>query len=139
MHKIQRAGDVAALPAQLVRRVREKGLLDTLRRTWFLTDQALRERWLGIDTQDYIPWQKICDDPACVDYDPIGYRTCRRALGMIDVDPATDVFVDYGCGKGRVVVLAARRKFQRVIGVELSAELADAARNRCQCTTAKRR
>jgi predicted RNA methylase len=39
-----------------------------------------------------------------------------------------DTFVDFGCGKGRVVHQAARRPFRRVIGVEVSPELAEVAR-----------
>jgi hypothetical protein len=39
------------------------------------------------------------------------------------------VFVEFGCGKGRIVVDAARRyRFDRVIGVELSSELSTMAR-----------
>jgi SAM-dependent methyltransferase len=36
--------------------------------------------------------------------------------------------VDYGCGMGRVVILAARRGFRKVIGVEYSPEMAKLAR-----------
>jgi SAM-dependent methyltransferase len=40
-----------------------------------------------------------------------------------------DVFVDFGCGKGRVVIAAARGyRFADVIGVELSDELSATAR-----------
>ncbi len=37
-------------------------------------------------------------------------------------------FVDYGCGKGRVLMLAALHGFQRVIGVEFAPELAEISR-----------
>jgi len=37
--------------------------------------------------------------------------------------------LDYGCGKGRVVALAAMHPFGRVIGVELNHELIAIARN----------
>jgi SAM-dependent methyltransferase len=40
----------------------------------------------------------------------------------------SDTFVEFGCGKGRVVHQAARRPFGRVIGVEFSPELAEIAR-----------
>ena len=39
-------------------------------------------------------------------------------------NPGQDVFVDYGAGKGRTVVLASTYQFKRVIGVELAPELA---------------
>ena len=37
-------------------------------------------------------------------------------------------FVDFGAGKGRVLLSAGRRRYGRVIGVEFARELADAAR-----------
>src|SRR5262249_42120032 len=51
----------------------------------------------------------------------------RRALAALHIDPRRFVFVDYGCGKGRVLLQAARLPFQRVEGIELSAALHDAA------------
>lgn len=51
-----------------------------------------------------------------------------RALRVRDVRPM-DVFVEYGCGKGRVVYQAAQRyPFRRVIGVDIAPELTEIAR-----------
>ena len=47
-----------------------------------------------------------------------------RYLGVSD----SDTFIDFGCGKGRVVHQAAKRPFRRVIGVEISPDLAEIAR-----------
>jgi SAM-dependent methyltransferase len=55
------------------------------------------------------------------------WTTLRRILPRREVDPA-DVFVDFGSGLGRVVFQAARYRFHRVIGVELSEELNRVAR-----------
>jgi SAM-dependent methyltransferase len=49
-----------------------------------------------------------------------------RALGPA-VGAAT--LVDLGCGKGRVLLIAAERSFHRVIGVEVRAALVDVCRN----------
>ena len=40
-----------------------------------------------------------------------------------------DVFVDLGCGRGRVVFFVAAHKLKKVIGVELDKELFDIAQN----------
>ena len=61
------------------------------------------------------------------DYEPSGWRSLKRALDGLEIGP-DDVFVDIGCGKGRVVAQAVRRPFRRVIGVELAPELAEQAR-----------
>jgi Histone methylation protein DOT1 len=45
-----------------------------------------------------------------------------RVLSRRDVRPE-DVFVDFGSGKGRVVLQAARYPFARVVGVEISGRL----------------
>lgn len=63
-------------------------------------------------------------------YSPSSYLDLRRALRLGSPDPARDVLIDIGSGKGRVVIMAAALPFRRVIGVELSPTLtAIAARN----------
>lgn len=60
-------------------------------------------------------------------YAPSAGRKIRRALKLASVTP-DDVFADFGSGKGRVVIEAARYPFRRVIGVELSEDLNRVAR-----------
>jgi SAM-dependent methyltransferase len=71
-------------------------------------------------------------DEEHLESDRIGYvasawRTLPRVLRHTGV-AADDVFIDFGCGKGRVVHQAAKRPFKKVIGVEVSAPLAEVAR-----------
>ncbi|WP_301089671.1 class I SAM-dependent methyltransferase [Sphingomonas sp.] len=51
----------------------------------------------------------------------------NEAVTTAGIDPARYSFVDYGSGKGRVVMIAAARGFQRAIGVEFAPELHDIA------------
>src|SRR6185503_12151373 len=60
-------------------------------------------------------------------YAPSAWHVLPRALRYIGVSDH-DTFIDFGCGKGRVVHQAARWPFRRVIGVEVSPELAEIAR-----------
>jgi SAM-dependent methyltransferase len=60
-------------------------------------------------------------------YAASAWNTLPRALRYIGVSPE-DTFIDFGCGKGRVVHQAAKRPFRKVIGVEIAPALADAAR-----------
>lgn len=62
-----------------------------------------------------------------ISYTPSGWLTLRRALPRRAVGE-DDVFLDYGSGKGRVVVQAARYPFKRVIGLEIATEFNAAAR-----------
>jgi len=70
--------------------------------------------------------------PDRVQYQPSGNTWLWRALRGMSVS-SEDVFVDYGAGKGRVVLQAALRyPFRRVVGVEISEELAQIARSNVQ-------
>jgi SAM-dependent methyltransferase len=60
-------------------------------------------------------------------YIATAWHVLPRVLRYVGVSES-DTFVDFGCGKGRVVHQAARRPFRRVIGVEISPELAEIAR-----------
>jgi SAM-dependent methyltransferase len=60
-------------------------------------------------------------------YLPTPWHVLPRALRAVRAS-SDDVLVDFGCGKGRVVHQAAKRPLRRVVGVEISQELADFAR-----------
>ncbi|MFS0736792.1 class I SAM-dependent methyltransferase [Sphingomonas sp. 1P06PA] len=54
-----------------------------------------------------------------------GYQAAQdamfdRLLSAIDIDPAGYGFVDYGSGKGRILLLAALRPFAHVTGIEIA-------------------
>lgn len=63
-----------------------------------------------------------------VNYQPAEYLGLRRALKLLRPG-GEDVFYDIGCGKGRVVCLAARGQLRRVVGIEMSATLCALARD----------
>ena len=60
-------------------------------------------------------------------YAPSPWYVLPRELRYLEVTDR-DVFVDFGCGKGRVVHQAAKWPFRRVIGLEISPALAEIAR-----------
>jgi methyltransferase family protein len=60
-------------------------------------------------------------------YAPSGWSYLKRVLPRNEIS-ATDVFIDFGSGKGRVLVQAAQYPFARVIGVEISPTLNETAR-----------
>lgn len=62
-------------------------------------------------------------------YSPTPVRTVRNALSRCDVRYEDVTFVDVGCGKGRVLLLAAEFPFRRIVGVEASETLCGIARN----------
>lgn len=102
---------------------------------------ALFERRYGVRTAGYIDLAELgLASDERENYKPTGWLSLRRILPRRDVN-ANDVFIDFGSGKGRAVIEAARYPFRRVIGVELSKVLHDiaceniersASRLRCQ-------
>jgi SAM-dependent methyltransferase len=84
------------------------------------------ERRYGIRSRGEVILPEHREDSARLEYKPTPWTTLARALRRCEVGPE-DVFVDFGAGKGRVVFLAARYPFRRVVGVELSPELSAVA------------
>lgn len=75
------------------------------------------------------------------DYRPTPCQLFEWTLAAIDYDLSKLTFVDYGAGKGRVMLLASEHPFAAVGGIEFAEELHDAAtmniqqypRSRMQC------
>ena len=63
-----------------------------------------------------------------VRYQPSSVEEFGRLLGKVDLDHREFVFVDYGSGKGKVLMLAAAYPFKRIVGVEFSPPLVQVAR-----------
>jgi len=57
-----------------------------------------------------------------VHYTPLPYRAIRQILDRLSLG-ADDVFVDIGCGKGRVVCCASRLPLRRVVAIEVNERL----------------
>lgn len=110
--------------------------LDRLRRSiayrFVMRTHAMRERYLewrlGISTADEMSAGELGHPSADYhDYGPTSYVGIDRMLGAIPRTPRGDVFVDFGSGKGRAVILAAMHPFRKVVGVELSPRLNEIA------------
>ncbi|HSK39884.1 MAG TPA: class I SAM-dependent methyltransferase [Arenibaculum sp.] len=95
---------------------------------------ALAERSLGIESRGLVPIETLLGQwRDCHDYFPTTIRDFHRVMESLQVTP-DDVFVDYGSGKGRVLTLATRYPFRRILGVEISSALSETARaNLARC------
>jgi SAM-dependent methyltransferase len=98
----------------------------TLGPSYFASRRAIVgtiERRLGVETATEVALSDLgLAQEDRVEYEPSGWRDLRRILGDDEVSP-DDVFIDFGSGKGRIVLEAARYPFARVIGVEISDQL----------------
>ena len=87
----------------------------------FLTDTAgsVESSALGIDD----PNRRA----SAILYLPSPTRVTRWMLDHVGIEHGDFSFVDLGCGKGRVVLVASQYPFQRVIGVDISRALTEIA------------
>lgn len=99
-----------------------------------LYDMAFDTRW-GVDTAKRAELDELEIDEDTVSkgqmYQPTGVLAFAEVLQKVAF-PNPGVFVDYGCGKGRTLLLASRLPLQRVVGIEFSGELCDAARKNAE-------
>jgi SAM-dependent methyltransferase len=114
--------------------LRKKGVKGTLQRIFISFDEKRADAFdkkYGTDTAGIIPlWQlnvPIKNAELGVRYQPIPEDMFRSSIHRIEVDPASYVFIDLGCGKGRTLIVAAQLGFAQAIGVEFARELADVA------------
>ncbi len=63
-----------------------------------------------------------------VRYQAISTELCARSLAELSIRCEDFVFVDFGSGKGRAVLLATGYPFRRIVGVEYCDDLIDIAR-----------
>lgn len=71
------------------------------------------DRRLGVNTRGYSDLR----------YEPTPAEVFSEMIGRIPFDPREFVFVDFGSGKGKVLMLAAQYPFRSVLGVELWEDL----------------
>jgi SAM-dependent methyltransferase len=91
--------------------------------TWYC------ERKYGVSTRGFIePHELGIGNPDAMAHSPLGYEYIEWGLATIPFPPAEVVFLDYGAGKGRALIAAAARPFHKVVGVEISEGLTEAAR-----------
>lgn len=74
-----------------------------------------------------------------VRYDPSSPDLVRAQLAKLPIDYRHYIFIDFGSGKGRVLLVAAEFAFKEVIGIEFSRELHNVAVRNIGCFPARER
>lgn len=110
-----------------LKRWREAGLANRVGWAMVRAEGFAWERYFGADTGRPFDLRAYAGLGESVPYQPLPWVLLRRALAVLPLGPE-DVFLDYGSGMGRVLLMAARQKLKRVVGLELLAPLAGIAR-----------
>lgn len=81
------------------------------------------ERYFRISTCGHLSRAELSlESPLSVPYWPTDYSLVFKVCKWLPVRKS-DVFVDYGSGMARVLIVAATRPFKKIIGVEVSSAL----------------
>ncbi len=131
--------------------LRQKGVLKTLRLALpYLRSHVdrLREstrgaRWTKMDRKDAFDSRYGTETSGLVDLEDMGVseearshssdykptlpRVFHRVISEMRIRHEDFVFIDYGSGKGRILLLASDYPFRRIVGVELSPALHEIA------------
>ncbi|HEX5369149.1 MAG TPA: class I SAM-dependent methyltransferase [Dehalococcoidia bacterium] len=115
--------------------LRYRGLIATARRSLArvvasrsLPGEALEfDRRYGVDTSGSVPLSEVetigDNADAGVDYSGTHGPAFLQAIDSLEIDYRRFVFIDYGSGKGKALLLASWYPFRRIAGVEFSPEL----------------
>jgi len=68
------------------------------------------------------------DRPHATWYEPVNYSSAGRLFDKVQPADVRTHFLDVGCGKGRVLAIAAAYGFRRLTGIDFSPRLCAAAR-----------
>jgi SAM-dependent methyltransferase len=87
----------------------------------------------GTETQQIIVVENLAMDPSlkshAVQYEPTRAWLFYDVMDKIKVELSYFSFIDFGSGKGRVLLLASKFPFKNIIGLEASPELCQFAEN----------
>jgi SAM-dependent methyltransferase len=127
--------------------VRRRGLLATVRLGLLKGPRWLQEFIFdflhGLNTRSVV---EVCEmsvqnrvSAFANRYQPTPPRVFRRLVADLSIPYEKYVFIDYGSGKGRTLLIAAEFPFQRVIGLEFAPELHRVAEQNIRQTRYQRR
>lgn len=111
---------------RLTASLRSRGVAPTLRIIHAIAEDALFDLRHGVSTGGWVELKGL-DIPSenksrGVDYQPIKSAIFSSAMRSFAIPP-DGVFVDFGSGKGRALIMAIQYGFQHVVGIEFAQEL----------------
>jgi SAM-dependent methyltransferase len=124
-----------SLVLKIQRSIRRRGLKGTIRlaalKGFDRLQGAIFDRRFGVETSGNVELQDLeIGSPDVVHgirYQPTPARAFEEVVAALDINVGDFVLVDFGCGKGRTLLLAAKMGFKKAIGVEFSRDLASIA------------
>jgi SAM-dependent methyltransferase len=124
--------------------LKSKGLRLTIKHAikygWDCLFDRIYDRDFKIDASGWISSSELgYRKRGYYNYTPTAYRSFRKIMKEVSIVPGQDVFLDYGSGMGRVLIMAAQYPFRKVMGIELSHPLNEIAAENIQRTRSRLR
>jgi SAM-dependent methyltransferase len=131
--------NIRVLTSKIGASIREKGAASVTRAAGRYIWRKLRpaslddfDRRHGTDTSGVLGlWENTAFSPNArfgLRYQASEEAELIEVASRLAMDPRNFTFIDIGCGKGRILLVAARLGFRRIVGVELAPELVDVAK-----------
>jgi predicted RNA methylase len=111
---------------------RRGGLRPLFRALRHAAEELVFDLYHGVDTTSlWTAWgvPEGYDSAKFVHYAPSKIAHVIEALSGLDIDYAQSTFIDIGSGKGRILLLASRFPFRKIVGVEFHPRLCKIAKN----------
>lgn len=117
------------------------GLISLMRIHSVIVD-VIFDFYFGIDTRKWVDLNSLSihsdNKKRGINYVPTQVLTIKKLFSELKI-PFNGVFVDLGCGKGRVLIVASESGFKDLRGIEFSAELCRIAIKNCEKYKQKRK
>lgn len=121
---------LTTLPGRAIAFIREHGLRAAVRKTHAHIDNALFDRRHGVQSDR---WVAVSDLDVVGDNkqhgqncQPVKPRAFKAAMTAFEI-PREGVFVDFGSGAGRAMMMAVLCGFDRIVGIEFASSICSLA------------
>ncbi|MBN4062197.1 class I SAM-dependent methyltransferase [Bacteroidales bacterium AH-315-I05] len=106
--------------------IKTRGLYNTIN---LITDDYFFKQKFGVDTGGVYELKELKtlgnNADRGVYYQGTNYRYFKKTMQKVIVNFSESTFIDFGCGKGKALIMAGEYGFKKIIGVEFAKELYD--------------
>ncbi|MFX0125713.1 MAG: class I SAM-dependent methyltransferase [Candidatus Hodarchaeota archaeon] len=114
---------------QILSSIKKRGLISTF---FAISYELLFTLRYGVQTKHIVPAKQL-DMPIDIkehssNCSPTRYYILKQIFGSVNIPYTESVFIDFGCGLGRVLMFVSQFPFKKIIGIECSQRLAEICR-----------
>ena len=101
--------------------IQRYGILGFTNKIYYLSSDRFYEKYFAVSTAGEMSKDTLNLDYAdCNEYSSVHYRNIFWAIKKLRIDYSKSVLLDYGCGKGRSLIVGSSLGFKKLIGIEIT-------------------